>query len=105
MIGVFETWHYRTTSGKDPFDDWLSSQKDKDAAGRIAARINRLEAGNFGDCRSVGKGIWELRIDHGPDYQVYYVPAGRKAVLLLCGGDKRAQAGDILLAKKYWADH
>ena len=81
MIWVFDIWHYLTNSGKDHFDDWLSSLKDKDAAGRVAARINRLEAGNFGDCRSVGEGVWELRIDQGPGYRVYYAIAGNKVVL------------------------
>ena len=102
---MYDIWHYLTASGKNVFDSWLSSLKDKDAEGRIAARLNRLMAGNFGDCRSVGAGVWELRIDYGPGYRVYYAISGKTVVLLLCGGDKRTQASDIEQAKSYWADY
>jgi probable addiction module antidote protein len=52
-------------------------------------------AGNFGDCKPVGEGVWELRIDWGPGYRVYYAMAAKAVVLLLCGGDKRKQTADI----------
>lgn len=81
---MYEVWHYLTASGKNVFDDWMNSLKDREAEARIAARLSRLEAGNFGDCRSVGDGVWELRIDCGPGYRVYYAVSGKTVVLLLC---------------------
>ncbi len=54
-----------------------------------------MEQGNFGDTRSVGAGVMELRVDYGPGYRIYYVNRGAKIVILLCGGDKRMQQQDI----------
>ena len=62
---------------------------------RINIRIARMAAGNFGDCKSLGKGVFELRIDYGPGYRVYFARIGPAIVLLLCGGDKRRQSADI----------
>lgn len=66
---------------------------------RIAARIERLELGLLGDCRSVRGGISELRIDYGPGYRVYFAKTGKDVILLLCGGDKSTQQSDIAEAK------
>lgn len=99
-----EILHYLTPQGIDLFDGWLDTIP-KAAAARIAMRIDRLEAGSFGDCRPVGQGVWELRIDHGPGYRVYYALAGQQVVLLLCGGDKRRQTSDIRRAIEMWADY
>lgn len=64
----------------------------------------RLEAGNFGDCKPVGEGVWELRIDFGPGYRVYYALVGGEVVLLRCGGDKRKQSADINRARALLKD-
>ena len=77
------------------FRTWLRRLKDSNAVARIVARIRRMEQGNFGDTRSVGAGVMELRIDYGPGYRVYYVNRGAEIVILLCGGDKRTQQQDI----------
>ncbi|WIY82372.1 type II toxin-antitoxin system RelE/ParE family toxin [Propionimicrobium sp. PCR01-08-3] len=77
------------------FDRWLTRLRDRQGAGRILARIDRLSAGNRGDAKSVGAGIWELRIDYGPGYRVYYLQRGSRLILLLCGGDKSSQQRDI----------
>ncbi len=82
------------------FSDWLASLRDVKAVSRIDIRIRRLSLGNPGDVKSVGGGVKELRIDYGPGYRVYFVERGKVAVILLCGGDKRSQAGDIALAQK-----
>jgi putative addiction module killer protein len=87
------------------FESWLASLKDDQAEARIDARINRLSRGNFGDCKPVGGGVWELRIDYGPGYRVYYAMVGQTCVLLLCGGDKRKQASDIAKAIEYLRDY
>jgi putative addiction module killer protein len=65
MRGVFEVRYYLTKSGKNVFESWLESLDDDVAEARIDARINRLTGGNFGDCKPVGGGVWELRIDWG----------------------------------------
>lgn len=100
-----EIRRYVTESGIDVFGEWLASLTDKRAAARIAARINRLAADNFGDCRALREGVWELRVDTGPGYRVYYAKVGRTCVLLLCGGDKRQQTADIKRAIEYWQDY
>jgi putative addiction module killer protein len=68
-------------------------------------RINRLAAGNFGDCKSLRQGLYELRIDWGPGYRVYYAMLERVCVLLLCGGDKRKQSADIERALHHLKDY
>lgn len=102
---MIEVRHYVTRAGKDVFDDWLSQLPDARTQAKIATRINRLAAGNFGDCRPLRQGLCELRIDWGPGYRVYYVTPGRVCVLLLCGGDKRKQSSDIDRALGYLKDY
>ena len=80
------------------FDRWLSNVKDMRAVARILVRIDRLAQGNAGDARSIGSGLSELRIDHGPGYRVYYLRHAETVVLLLCGGDKSTQSRDITRA-------
>ena len=102
---MIEIRHYVSRAGKDIFDDWLTQLADARAQAKIATRINRLAAGNFGDCKSLRQGLFELRIDWGPGYRVYYAMTDRECVLLLCGGDKRKQAGDIERALEYLKDY
>jgi putative addiction module killer protein len=105
MENAVEVRHYVTLSGKDVFDDWLTRLEDARAQARIAVRINRLAAGNFGDCKHLRKGVFELRIDWGPGYRVYYAALGRACILLLCGGDKRKQPSDIERAIRFLKDY
>jgi putative addiction module killer protein len=102
---MVEILRYVTASGKDVFGEWLAELHDDRAAAKIAVRINRLAAGNFGDCKALKEGVWELRVDWGPGYRVYYAMAARTCVLLLCGGDKRKQAADIKRSIEYWKDY
>jgi putative addiction module killer protein len=73
------------------FSGWLRRLRDANAVARIVGRIRRMELGNPGDARSVGKGVMEMRIAYGPGYRIYYVHRGSEIVILLCGGDKRTQ--------------
>lgn len=93
---------FRTREGRIPFNEWLTDLADQNAVARILARV-RL--GNLGDCKSVGDGVFELRVDYGPGYRVYLGQKGRTLVVLLCGGDKRTQERDIRQAKQNWQDY
>ena len=73
--------------------------RDRQAKQRLILRIQRVARGNFGDHKSLGDGLWELRLNYGPGYRVYYTRHGDEVVLLLCGGTKRRQDDDIALAK------
>lgn len=83
----------------DRFSRWLDGLGDRGARARILVRIRRLSLGNPGDIRSLGGGLSELRIDHGPGYRIYLMQEGPEVVLLLTGGDKRTQARDIVAAR------
>ena len=96
---------YQLPNGDEPFTDWLSSIRDKRVRERIQARLLVIETGNFGDRKSVGDGVSELRLDFGPGYRVYYGEVDNIIVLLLCGGDKSSQSRDIERAKNYWKEY
>lgn len=101
---MFDVQDYLTLDGQDPYALWLTGLADRHARARVLVRVNRMAAGNFGDCKPVGEGVWELRIDWGPGYRVYYAQAGKRLILLLVGGDKRKQQADIAEALAYWTD-
>lgn len=86
------------------FAKWLGSLRDRRAVAKIADRLKRASNGNFGDHRSVQGGVFELRIDLGPGYRVYFFQRGKELVILLCGGDKRTQDADIAYAKRLKAE-
>jgi putative addiction module killer protein len=83
----------------ETFDAWFESLRDRQAARRIQARIDRAEDGNFGDHKSVGEGVSEMRIHHGPGYRVYFTLRRLEVVILLAGGDKSRQTQDIQIAQ------
>ncbi|MXX42041.1 MAG: type II toxin-antitoxin system RelE/ParE family toxin [Acidimicrobiales bacterium] len=83
----------------DVYARWFAKLRDRQARLRIVARIRRLALGHPGDARSVGKGVSELRIDHGPGYRIYFTRRGRTLVVLLAGGNKDSQQRDIAEAQ------
>jgi putative addiction module killer protein len=89
-------------NGLVPFDEWFDSLRDQRMQVAVDARLTRVRAGNFGDCRSVGGGVFELRIAFGPGLRVYYGLYGRQIVVLLGGGDKGSQTRDIRRAQQLW---
>jgi putative addiction module killer protein len=104
-MATVEVREYQTTEGKIPLTAWLEGLRDGATRARVVARLDRLKAGLRGDWKSVVSGIFELRIDHGPGYRVYYGQQGKALILLLCGGDKSTQAKDIETAHAHWKDY
>lgn len=92
---------FHDAGGRQPFADWFDRLDDRVVRARVMQRLDRLQAGNPGDCRALGSGLMELRIDTGPGYRVYFarIPIGR--CLILCGGSKRTQVADIERVKKW----
>lgn len=88
-----------------PFEEWYYSLKDSKTRQLILARLARLRAGNLGDWKSVGSGVFELRIDFGPGYRVYFGRSGKTIIVLLGGGDKKSQSTDIESAISLWERH
>ncbi len=86
------------------FRRWLAELRDSIAVKAIKRRIVRVQAGLFGDAKSVGGGVFELRVNHGPGYRVYFARRGDLVVLLLCGGDKDSQVRDIGRARELVAE-
>ena len=92
MVGITYT---------EEFARWLKRLRDKEAKARIIRRIDRVKHfGNFGDAESVGGGVYEMKIDYGPGYRLYYAHRNTELILLLLGGDKSTQNRDIAKAKK-----
>ena len=92
--------HYTDEAGIDLFGQWLESVADVGTRATIAARLVRLELGLFGDSKSLGEGLHELRIDHGPGWRVYYGRQAGQVILLLAGSDKVVQKAGIKTARK-----
>ena len=96
---------YSTKAGKEPFSEW-EEDLDQKVRAIIRNRLDRIGLGNFGDAKMIkgAEGIWELRIDYGPGYRIYFGKKGFTIVLLLMGGEKKSQARDIEKANRYWLD-
>src|SRR5881396_258877 len=100
MPEPFEVREY-TEAGRSPFAAWFDDL-DAVTAARVDRSIRRLEAGNFGAAKPLREGVFELRLDFGPGYRVYYGRAGRSVIILLGGGSKRRQEVDIAAAVARW---
>jgi putative addiction module killer protein len=84
---------YLAPNGKSPFGGWFDGL-GAEAAAKVTMALARIEAGNLGDCKPVGRGVMERRIDHGPGYRVYFGHDGDELVILLAGGTKKRQQAD-----------
>lgn len=103
-ISPIELRYYQTGGGNCPFRDWLYSL-DITAQVIIDARLVRIRRGLFGDNKYLGGGVYEIRLDTGPGYRLYYGKDGRTVVILISGGTKKGQDKDIEDAKWNWADY
>ncbi|WP_071658852.1 type II toxin-antitoxin system RelE/ParE family toxin [Duganella sp. HH101] len=100
----YQIRRYFSPTGRDPFGEWLSNLRDWKAKSSISRRVIRAANGNFGDHKYCRDGVWELRVNVGAGYRVYYALVDNVLVLLLAGGDKSTQAGDITRACDNWTD-
>jgi putative addiction module killer protein len=95
---------YEDSLGKSPFDTWFNKLAPV-AAAKVAVALTRLGRGQFSNVKSLGAGVHELKVDHGPDYRVYFGKDGNTMIILLGGGTKKRQHADITTAKLRWADY
>ena len=96
-----ELFIFEDVNGRRPFQEWFDRLGDRFLQARVMQRLDRLQAGNPGDCRALGSGLMELRIDTGPGYRVYFSRVSDTGCLILRGGLKHSQAIDIARAKKW----
>lgn len=97
--------YYVSPERRVPYKEWYDSLEDKKTRFIITNRLARVRRGLLGDCKNLGDGIWELRIDYGPGLRIYLGQQGYTIMILLCGGDKSTQRQDIEKAKEYWAHY
>jgi len=93
---------YSLPSGIKPFSQWLHNIADVRTRIRIRARLDRLAFGHYGDYKMLGGGVYELRLDFGPGYRIYFGELEEYIILLLGGGDKNSQVRDVAKVKTYW---
>ena len=105
QVFPFSIEYYKTTEGKAPFKEWLEDLRDANGRAKIRIRLDRARLGNLGDHKYLDDGVWELRIDYGPGYRVYFAKEENRLILLLIGGDKDTQSRDIVQATGYLQDH
>jgi len=103
MSGSFEIREY-TEGGRSPYTEWFDDLEAVTAA-RVYRYVHRLESGNFGAAKPLRDGVFELRLDFGPGYRVYYGREGKNIIILLAGGSKRRQDADIAVAVERWKRH
>ncbi len=101
---VIDVRQYVDPLGRIPFDRWFE-KLDNDTQARITVALDRLERGNFSTVKGVGAGVFELRLDFGPGYRIYFGKDGEQIVILLVGGTKRRQQIDIVTACALWKEY
>ena len=99
-----EIRQYIDRQGRNPFERWLNKLDDNTQA-RITVALDRLERGNFSAAKGVGTGVFELRLDFGPGYRIYFGKDGETLVILLGGGTKKRQQADIVDAQALWQEY
>ena len=97
--------YYRKENGVVPYLDWYHSLRNDEVKDMVLTRLDRVRQGNFGDYKSVGGGIFELRFKMGPGYRIYFGMEGKTLIILYCAGDKDTQSRDVRLAQEYLIDY
>jgi putative addiction module killer protein len=101
---VIEVRQYVDRLGRNPFNRWFE-KLDGGTRARIAVSLDRLERGSFSATKGVGVGVFELRLDFGPGYRIYFGKDGERIVILLGGGTKKRQQADIDAAHTLWQEY
>ncbi len=101
----YEIDYYKTVDGTAPFREWLKALRDINGRAKIRVRLDRARLGNLGDHKYLDEGVWDLRLDCGPGYRVYFAKEENRLILLFIGGDKGTQRRDIAQAIEYMQDH
>jgi putative addiction module killer protein len=101
---VIELRQYIDHQGRNPFDLWFE-KLDSNTQARIVVVLDRLERGNFSTAKGIGTGVFELRLDFGPGYRIYFGKDGETLVILLGGGTKKRQQNDIAAAHALWQEY
>ncbi len=101
MIDVRE---YIDPRGRNLYKLWFD-RLNPQAAAKVATAVTRLALGNVSNVKGVGSGVFEIRIDFGPGYRVYFGKDGERLVILLGGGTKKHQQYDINAAIAGWQDY
>ena len=95
----YEIEYFESENAAIPLKEWLDAL-DKKMKARILARLARVRSGNLGDYKNLGQGLFEMRMDFGPGYRIYYFRQGQKVIILFSGGDKSSQSRDIAFARE-----
>jgi putative addiction module killer protein len=103
-LKVVDVREYIDTAGRSPFTKWLHSLNVQ-AAAKVATALERIADGNLSNVKPAGQGVLEYKIDFGPGYRIYFGREGDRLVILLAGGTKKRQQGDIRHAKANWEDY
>lgn len=90
---VIQIWFYKNAAGRRPYCDWFRSL-DCTVRIRVSQRLDRVSLGNFGDISPFSDRVWEMRLDFGPGYRIYYCNLAEKTIGLLYAGDKSSQQRD-----------
>jgi len=99
-----QTREYEDERGQCPFSRWFGGLEAV-AAAKVRRSVAKLEAGLLPNVKRVGGGVHEARVEYGPGYRVYFAFDGEELVLLLGGGEKHGQSGDIAAAQARWVDY
>jgi putative addiction module killer protein len=103
-VPEIEIQEFLDASGRSPFERWFEGLNPA-AAARVTVALTRLGQGNFSNVKGVGGGVYELKIDFGPGYRVYFGKDGERIVILLAGSSKKRQSGAIAAAQAAWAEY
>jgi putative addiction module killer protein len=101
---MVELREYHDRGNRSPYGEWFR-KLDAEAVRKITTALYRLALGNFSNVKGVGRGVFECKINFGPGYRVYFGKDGETLVILLGGGTKQRQQGDIALAHSRWRDY
>ncbi|MCE5309335.1 MAG: type II toxin-antitoxin system RelE/ParE family toxin [Acidobacteriales bacterium] len=99
-----EIREFLNSSGQSPFGHWFDGLNAA-AAARVTIALARLGQVNFSNVEGVGAGVYEIKIDFGPGYRVYFGKDGERIVILLGGSAKKRQSAAIVAAQAAWAEY